>query len=158
MAIEVCDSLQSCTKLFNDLAVSVGILLAVFFYTKNQFIATYENLNDRFLDFMQLQIAHPGLGTDTYDRAVVPLTAAADIARRKAIFEFLCSILERAFLYLNNGHDRHLCWKKAEWVEWEKWILAYCQNPNFVQFWRAIRDQSCYSTEFVEYMKKHIPA
>lgn len=158
MAIALCSDLQTCIDLFNDLAVSAGILLAVLFYSKNQLIATYENLNDRFLDFMQLQIAHPALGTDTYDRAPVALTSAPELARRKAIFEFLCSLLERAFLYLNNGYDRHLPWKKAEWNEWEKWILAYCQNPNFIEFWREIHNQSCYSQDFVAYMRKNIPA
>lgn len=64
MANELCAGLKECSELFNHLAVSVGVLLAVFFYWKNQFVANYENLNDRFLDFMQLQIAHPGLGTD----------------------------------------------------------------------------------------------
>lgn len=158
MAIELCSDLQACTELFNNLAVSVGILLAVFFYSKNQFISNYENLNDRFLDFMQLQVAHPGLGTDTYDRTPSALLQPADVARRQAIFEFLCSVLERAFLYLNYGYDKHLPWKKYEWQAWEKWILVYCQNPNFTDFWRTIRYESCYAEDFVRYMNEHIPA
>lgn len=154
MAIELCDGLNACTELFNNLAVSMGILLAVFFYSKNQFVSNYESLNDRFLDFMHLQVEHPGLGTDTYDREPVALKEAVEIARRKAIFEYLCSLLERAFLYLGYGYDKHLPWKKYEWEAWDKWILVYCQNPNFTEFWRTIRDQSCYSKDFVTYMNK----
>lgn len=156
MAIELCNGLKECTDLFNNLAVSVGILLAVFSYSKNQFIANYENLNDRFLDFMQLQVEHPGLGTDTYDREPVALTDPTEIARRKAIFEFLCSLLERAFLYLNYGYDKILPWKKNEWDAWKKWILVYTRNQNFTEFWKAISDESCYSEEFVSYMNKEI--
>ncbi len=107
---------------------------------------------------MQLQVEHPGLGTDTYDRTPVALTQPAEIARRKAIFEFLCSLLERAFLYLNYGCDKRLPWKKYEWKAWENWISVYCHNPNFAEFWRAISEEGCYSKHFVAYMNKQISA
>lgn len=156
--MELCDGVGACVSLFNDLAVSLGILLAIFFYSRNQFIASYENLNDRFLDFMQLQVSYPALGTDTYDRVAIVLSSDEDMARRKAIFEFLCSLLERAYLYLNDGWDRCLPWKKSEWTAWEHWIHVYCQNPNFTAFWRMMRDDSCFSASFVQYMNAKIAA
>jgi hypothetical protein len=158
MAMELCTDGKDCIELFNLVAVSAGVLLGVLFYWKTQFVSNYENLNDRFLDFMQLQIAYPGLGTDTYDHQTVDLTDAEEIARRRAIFEFLCSLLERAFLYLNFGFDRCLDWKKYEWEPWDKWIGAYCKNPNFVEFWGSIQGRSYYAPDFVAYLQGKIDA
>lgn len=138
---------------FNNLSVALGVVLAVILYAKNQFVRSYEQLNDRFLDFLHLQLSHPNLGTNTIDRHPVQSSAAQAL-----IFEYLLSLLERAFFFSNTGIDRYFCWKRREWDTWNKWVDEYLKNPNFVRFWDQVSSQSCYDERFQRYLNKKLPA
>lgn len=137
----------------NDASVLIGVVVAVLLFSKRQLESSYEKLNDKFLEFLQLQISHPGLGTNTTDRAFIALTDdPKSLAVRDLIFDFLCSLLERAYLFLGAGIDQYLPWKAREWKHWEKWIIEYGKNENFREFWNRVSGTCCYSESFVRYM------
>ena len=129
-----------------------GILFALILYPKSQFENSYERLNDHFLHFLEMQIEHPMLGTNTSDRALVSLTPE-QLARQTLLFDYLSSLLERAFYSLNTGIDSWLPWRSSEWKTWEKWIDVYAQNENYVQFWRTHHEKACYGEKFMKFIR-----
>ena len=149
------ESIKEVLGVINDASVLIGVSLAALLYSKNQFETAYEKLNDKFLEFLQLQISNPGLGTNTTDRAVISLDHDPKLsATRDLLFDYLCSLLERAFLFLHTGIDQYFPWKAREWKTWENWVLEYAQNENFVDYWGRVSANCCYSERFIDYMNE----
>lgn len=139
-------------EIANHIFVILGVLLAIILYAKKQFELSYEKLNDKYLNFLELQLQHPGLGTNTSDHEIaLHAPGTPQKAAREIIFDYLLSLFERAYLFLGTGIDRHAPWKSSEWESWKNWIQEYKQNPNFMQYWDEIKDKSSYTEKFVKF-------
>lgn len=145
--------LKDYLDIVNNLIVALGAIVAIVLYAKHQFERSYEQLNDRYLDFLQLQLNYPGLGTNTTDTIEIVFEEnSKESAAQDLLFDYLLSILERAFMFLNTGLDRHFPWKSKEWVTWDEWVDEYAKNKNFLHFWSKISENSCYTQRFVDYL------
>lgn len=156
-ACETLELVKIYLEIANYIFIIFGVLFAVVFYPKSQFEKSYGQLNDHFLRFLELQLEWPGLGTNTFDREIVVFRDLHDDpARQELIFDYLLSLLERAFYYLHTGLDQYLPWKWWEWKSWHKWLRVYKGNQNFVKFWKKVRKESCYGAKFVDFMDNEL--
>lgn len=143
---------ETCLRITEHVLVIGGILFALVLYPQSQFESSYERLNDHFMRFLEMQVEYPMLGTNTSDRELKDLTPE-QLARQAIIFDYLSSLLERAFYFLNDGINKWLFWRHREWDTWEEWIEIYSQNQNYVQFWRTHHAQACYGEEFMNFIR-----
>jgi hypothetical protein len=163
MLTEIKDLLE----VVNYLTVIGGVLWAVVQWPKSQRRReaterehSYASLNDHFLRFLELQLRTPALGTNATDRQ--PLwdgLTKQEQDRQRLLFDYLASILERAFYFLRPGADEAPTWEAQEWKTWQHWIERYAANPNFVAFWnqaRDGRDSMSYGPEFVAHVRRCI--
>lgn len=151
------EQLKLYLEILNHVFVILGIVLAIILYAKRQLEHFYEKLNDKYLTFLELQLQHPGLGTNTSDRDLVAyLTGTPESAAQAIIFDYLLSLLERAYLFLGSGIDSWTPWKASEWRSWKGWIQAYKKNPNFVKFWDEIQANACYTEKFVKFLNAEL--
>lgn len=124
---------------------------------------SYAALNDHFLKFLELELRAPGLGTEAgvRDRVWEELSPAQRCQQR-TLFDFLCSILERAFYFLNRdkvGEGPRPQWDEQEWADWDHWLSRYAQNENFVAFWCHLEqsgDDGSYGPAFVAHVRDAI--
>jgi len=126
---------------------------------------SYAALNDHFLKFLELHVQAPGLGTAATDRERIwDRLSANERAQQRVLLDFLSSILERAFYFLDadvaptktfaSRND-----KRSDWTTWQNWIDGYARNPNFVAFWNHLDetgDASSYGREFVQHVRGQI--
>lgn len=154
-------------EIANYVSVIGGVLWAVIQWprVREQRIATdrehsYAALNDHFLKFLELQLISPALGTSASDRAPVwDELSPQDRAKQRILFDYLASILERAYYFLNYGSAKQSEWDTKQWNEWADWIRRYAQNPNFTAFWRYLDEtgeKASYGPEFVSYIRSKI--
>lgn len=147
-------------EIVNYLVVIAGVLYALVTYPRNQRKreaaerdSFYVALNDHFLRFLELQLAHPGLGTSATDRTRIwDGLDTADRTRQRIQFDYLASLLERAHGFLCTGPAAQTEWAKAQWETWKHWLERYSQNPNFVAFWQHLDDcgdKASYGADFL---------
>ena len=148
----------------NYLVVIGGVAVAVWFFPKKAAQEetldrerSYRSLNDQFLRFLELQLANPGLGTNTTDREPVwDQLSDTDRKRQVLLFDYLASVLERAQYFLCNGPVGTSEWGVEQWKTWEHWLDRYLQNPNFVRFWQhlaAAKDEASYGEQFMDLVR-----
>ena len=113
---------------------------------------TYNALDEKFLEFQNLCLAHPYL--DIFDLPdKVPITLSPAQHKEELIaFTMLFSIFERAFLMYC---DQAAPIKQRQWMGWDEYIQSYCKRGNFKLAW-----QTCGGTfdkDFEKYMTKFMP-
>ena len=110
-------------------------------------LATYDALDEKYLEFEQLCLSHPELDVfDVPDASPIPRTPM--LQKRELIaFTMLFSIFERAF-YMYRGQDDAI--RRAQWTGWDEFIAAYCARPNFQAAWA--RSGTTFDTDFQTYM------
>jgi hypothetical protein len=95
---------------------------------------TYDSLDEKYVEFLQLSIHHPEL--DIFER---PLAGAPELEhphqllQQLAAFNILLSIFERAYLRYQ-GESGKL--RERQWEGWRDSIRQYTQRENFRRAWR----------------------
>jgi hypothetical protein len=109
--------------------------------------ATYDALDDKYLEFQKLCFDHPHLDiSDVPDKDPAPLTEAQK-KQQIIAFSMLFSMFERArIMYLDQSADV----KKRQWTGWEEYIGNYLRRTNFREAWEIYGTQ--YDSRFQEYM------
>ena len=167
--------LKDWLEILNYVTVIGGVIWAIMQWPKarKQRIETerersYTALNDHFLKFLELELQAPGLGTSSTDRTLVwNKLSQQDRAKQRTLFDYLSSILERAYYFLYKGKEwENVSDKKKkvseewqEWQQWEHWLDRYALNPNFIAFWDHLddmQDEASYDSEFVAFIKDKI--
>lgn len=73
----------------------------------------------------------PGLGTRAGDRdRIWDELNLQQQCQQRTLVDYLCSILERAFYYLNADKLKRSKWEIEEWENWKHWLRRYAHNPN----------------------------
>lgn len=116
------------------------------------FFQLYDELASRYLEFLALcadqPMAHANLNQE--DRAELP----ADLAARRAIlYEYLFSIMERAFVYKARSPTLY----EKSWPEWDGYLRAYLRRPTFrrqVEAWLAEEGGLGMNAEFEGYVRE----
>ena len=106
---------------------------------------TYNALDDKYLEFLQLCLANPDLGI--YEMANKDLNEEQSI-RRKIIIETLVCLFERAFLMYKEEHGAI---RERQWSGWKAYIDDWMKNRTFREEW-AGHLNSQYDSRFLEYM------
>jgi hypothetical protein len=86
----------------------------------------YDDLAGRYLEFLALcaeePMAHANLNQE--DRTDL---APELLARRTILYEYLFSIMERAYVYRARSPTLH----EKSWPEWDDYLRAYLRRPTF---------------------------
>lgn len=127
MMVEVLDILGSIAKI-------LGLPVAIFVFWWNFIIARqneefeiHDKLSNAYTDFLKQLISNS-------DLQLLSDTQHADLnaeqrMRRKALFEILLSIFERAYLLLKR--PRMSAQRKRLWYSWEDFIRQWCRRGDF---------------------------
>lgn len=112
---------------------------------------TYNALDEKFIEFQNLCLAHPQL--DIFD---VPDTTPAELTPEQEkeeliAFTMLFSIFERAYLMY---HDQSTAIKQKQWSGWDEYIQSFCKRENFRRAWQV--SGATYDKDFERYIKEFI--
>jgi hypothetical protein len=154
------EELKSLLEIVSQCIVVIGFPFALFQYyfatreeQKDREYATYNALDDKYIAYQELCLAHPDL--DVWDVPDVsppnPQTPKL-LKQERQLFSILFSIFERAFLVYA---DMSTEVKKTQWSGWDGYIKSYCKRQNFRDAWKV--SGSTFDTKFEKYMQDAIP-
>lgn len=112
--------------------VGLPFAIAVFLFEQrkereNEEEATWQQLSDGYIDFLEVVLAHPDLKL----RSQVSTPNLTDEQRERmwVIFDMLISLFERAYLlvYEPDMSEKHL----RRWHSWEDYMREWCQREEF---------------------------
>jgi hypothetical protein len=78
-----------------------------------------------------------------------------EVAQQRAIFEYLISICERAFIAHRETSDS--VEEYVSWDHWGQWISGYFANPNFAAYWEefcATGMCEMFTAKYVEFLRQ----
>jgi len=141
----------------------LGVPIAIVLYykekkkeRKEREYGTYNALDDKYIDFLNLCLTHSDLNISQIENASMRVLDEDQKVKQQMIFEVLTSILERAFLmYKDQGSEI----KRNQWKGWELYINDWLSNnSDFRDFWGGMTNM--WDANFIDYMneiyKKHI--
>jgi hypothetical protein len=112
---------------------------------------TYDALDEKFLEFERVCMAHPYLDVfDLPDKSPAVLTAEQQKEELIAL-TMLFSIFERAYLMYK---DQSSVMRQKQWAGWDKYIRSYCMRDNVQKAWRA--NGGTFDGDFEQYISKYI--
>lgn len=138
-----------------QLVVVIGFPFAIIQYRRtkrrealDREYGTYNALDDKYIAFQKLCLAHPRL--DVFD---VPLTnppVLEEEERQQELIAFtmLMSVFERSFLMYK---DQTVAIQRDQWDGWLQYIDSYCRRQNFRNAW--IISGETFDLRFQEFMK-----
>lgn len=146
------DILEALSYLVVLLGVPVGLFQYFRAVKKEQLdreYGTYNALDEKFLEFQNMCLAHPDLDIfDVPDKK--PGTLTAEQQKKELIaFTILFSIFERAYLMY---HDQSTAIKQKQWTGWDEYIRDFCRRENFKRAWRE--SGATYDKDFEEYIRR----
>lgn len=130
--------LESCYYLITILGVPVAIYVYLMQRVKDRRVREYElyeSLNDKYLEFLQLCLANPDLNivNEYYSLGrKKPSYTSEQKVRELLIYEYLISLLERAYLTF---YDQHSDQKKKRLSGWIKYMEDWMQMESFRSAW-----------------------
>jgi hypothetical protein len=152
---------KSILDLVAGLVALIGIPISVVRYfisearkARREQAALYVEVNNKYLDFLNLTLKHPTLGiSDRPENLKLVSLAEEDAIKQWALFSYLTSLMERAFYLTHSSKSRD----KGEWQSWERYIADYLRNENYRQYWREVTGNfskaTSFGTKFENYMR-----
>jgi hypothetical protein len=147
-------------ELMSFMVILVGVPLGLAEYARavkkeqaDREYGTYNALDEKFIEFQGLCLAHPELDVfDVPDRQPHALT---EVQRKQQmiIFTMLFSIFERAYLMY---HDQSTAIKRKQWSGWDEYIQAFCLRGNFRQAWHE--SGATFDKDFEVYISRYLSA
>ncbi|MCK4822019.1 hypothetical protein KA005_40020, partial [bacterium] len=147
-----------CLAIVTFIITIIGVPVAISIYLKEQRLqrdereyATYDALDDKYIELQQLCIEYPEL--DIFD---TPFEEPQKLTERQkkqeeAILLIRISIFERAFLRYQRASSKV---KKDQWEGWNAEIKKWVNRENFRRAW-DIHNQY-YDKAFVEYLNGYL--
>jgi hypothetical protein len=112
--------------------VGLPFAIGVFFFEQrkereNEEEATWQQLSDAYIDFLEIVLAHPDLKLRSQDST--PDLTDEQRERMWVIFDMLVSLFERAYLlaYEPDMSDK----QRRRWHSWEDYMREWCQRSDF---------------------------
>lgn len=157
--MDVLDFFEATKKVVDPLA-AIGGITGLFFAIKayrqatrkeqiDRQRGTYDSLDEKYLDFLQLSIKHPEL--DIFERPMLTppeLTDSKQQMQQLAAFDILLSIFERAFLLYKDEEDGL---RRRQWAGWKGSMSQYAGRENFRRAWSLCGDG--FDTDFQAFMQ-----
>src|ERR1041385_6040711 len=156
MLIEYLKTLGPYLDVILRLSQLIGIPIAIGLYVYNKQkerrereYATYNALDDKYIDYLKLCLANPHLDVADLPKRVVGQLSNEQQHREKLVFGVLVSILERAYLMYGTESEEI---KARQWKGWERYLMDWCGRANFVNYVNEL--PTGFDAEFVTYLKK----
>jgi hypothetical protein len=112
--------------------VGLPFAIGIFFYEQrkereNEEEATWQQLSDAYIDFLEIVLAHPDLKLRSQDST--PHLTDEQRERMWVIFDMLISLFERAYLlaYEPTMDEK----QRRRWHSWEDYMREWCQREDF---------------------------
>lgn len=109
---------------------------------------TYNALDEKFLEFQSLCLAHPRLDIFDVPDEVSSSLSAEEQKQEIIAFTMLFSIFERAYLMY---HDHSTEIKRDQWSGWDKYIQSFCRRGNFRAAWQ--KSGATFDKNFDQYIR-----
>jgi hypothetical protein len=150
--------MQSTLTLIVSLITIIGVPPAIYVFFRNiikerkaREYATYNALDDKYIDFLKLCLDNPRL--NIYNVPVNINTNLSDDEKKQQliIFEILISIFERAFLMYKNTSEKI---RNEQWKGWDDYIKDWIESTYFQEAWEVLGTQ--WEEEFTKYMNNNL--
>jgi len=94
---------------------------------ENEEEATWQQLSDAYIDFLEVVLAHPDLKLRS--QTSTPDLTDEQRERMLVVFDMLISLFERAYLlaYAEDMGDK----QRRRWHSWEDYIREWCRREDF---------------------------
>lgn len=136
--------------------VGIPIAILIYFFNKrkerrDRDYGTYDSLDDKYIDYLQLCLEYPHLDVADIRRDKVPGNTTElspdDKRAERIMFSVLLSIMERAYLMYKDGWYNV---KEEQWNGWEGYIRDWLKRTNFKN---ALPDlKPGFDQRFVDYL------
>jgi len=145
-------------SILSNAATIVAVPIAVLVYVnekrkerREREYGTYNALDDKYIEYLQLCITHPRLNLYSTGLPVPAELTPEELIERDAMFEILISILERAYLmYRDQTNDV----KKAQWDGWNTYMKDWTDRADFRDLWNRLGYQ--FDADFSNHMRSLI--
>lgn len=112
--------------------VGLPFAIAVFLFEQrkereNEEEATWQQLSDAYIDFLEVVLAHPDLKLRS--QISTPDLTEEQRERMWVIFDMLISLFERAYLLVYEPDMREK--QRRRWHSWEDYMREWCQREDF---------------------------
>jgi hypothetical protein len=121
-------------ELLSYVVTVVGLPFAITAYLldqrkerENEEEATWQQLSDAYIDFLEVVLAHPDLKLRSH--AATPDLTDEQRERMWVIFDMLVSLFERAYLLVYEPAMSEK--KRRRWHSWEDYMRDWCQRQDF---------------------------
>ena len=148
------ETIKSVLEIMTLFITIFGAPIAVYLYfkernkeRKDREYGTYNALDDKYIDFLNLCLAHTDLDLYNLSNAKKELTQE-QLQRRDLIFEILICLFERAFLMYQ---DQSAEIRKRQWDGWNAYMEDWMDNENFRKIWGTYLGTQ-YDQGFVNHM------
>ena len=111
----------------------------------------FNALDDKYIDYVKLCLAHPEL--DTFDTPLArdrPATPG-ELRGESMMFAILLSMMERSYLMYRDPSD---AFKREQWVGWEAYMRSWTGRENFLAEWGRTKHE--FDPDFVVFLDKLI--
>ena len=132
--------------------IGIPVAIGLYIYNKqrekhDREYATYNALDDKYIDYLKLCLTNPDLDVADTRREVVVDLNEEQRHRERLILGVLVSILERAYLMYGKTSEKI---KGRQWSGWERYLRNWCERPNFIEYVRQLPPG--FDAEFVKYL------
>jgi len=135
----------------------LGVPIAIYLYwqekkkeRKEREYGTYNALDDKYIDFLNLCLSHSDLNISQLANVPVYKLEDNQKIKQQMIFEILTSILERAYLMYKEQSSEI---RKDQWNGWELYINDWmANNMDYRSFWDGMSSQ--WDSKFTAYMNE----
>lgn len=145
-------------QLTANAATVLGIPIAILVYLdemkkerKEREYATFDALDEKYLEFLNLCITKPRLDLYYIPLKKAPVLSEEERIQQYAMFEILISLMERAYLMYG---DQSSDIKKSQWDGWDQYMIQLSKRPIFKKLWPLLGDQ--FDVKFMDHMNKLI--
>lgn len=121
-------------ELLSYIVTVIGLpcAIGIFLYEQrkereNEEEASWQQLSDAYIDFLEVVLAHPDLGLRS--RTPTPNLTDEQQERMRVIFDMLISLFERAYLLLyEEGMSEK---QRRRWHSWDDYMREWCGRADF---------------------------
>jgi hypothetical protein len=114
-------------------------------------LGTYNALDEKYIEYQQLCLAHPELDVSDVPHPSPPSLSPAQERKEVILFTILMSIFERAYLMYS---DQSTSVKQRQWSGWDDYIQGFCRRQNFRRSWEV--SGTTFDSSFQAYMAASI--
>jgi hypothetical protein len=115
----------------------------------------YTDVNDKYIEFLNIAIAYPKLSVTEFSRDDEDLVLSREEKiQQNILYDILTSIFERAFFL----HEPDKNTNSIEWSTWDAWMDRYIAKNSYAEFLEQYALYGCFEKRFQSYLTQKIEA